>query len=103
MSILDEAQKLTSKDRQDVYGHPIYAFKNIAHMSEPINNSDIDPALKHALTMIQVKIARLLTTPDHIDSIVGIAGYANTYAMVLERLNNENKGTREQELRSSDS
>lgn len=40
--------------------------------------------------MIQVKIARLLNTPDHLDSVVDIAGYANTYALILERLKNEN-------------
>ena len=85
MGILDEAAQITSVDRQEVYGHPINDFDKVAKMTAPILESDLDPRLKHALYMMQVKIARLLNTPDHHDSIVDIAGYANTYAMVLEK------------------
>lgn len=87
MKILEEAQKLTSVDRQNVYGHPIDDFGKVVKMAEPILESSIDPRLKHALYMMQVKIARLLNTPDHIDSVIDIAGYANTYAMMLEKIN----------------
>ena len=59
-------------------------------MVMPILASKIDPKLKHALYMIQVKVARLLNSPEHVDSIVDIAGYANTYNMILERMK-ENK------------
>lgn len=86
MNILEEADKLTNKDRQDVYGHPIHDFTNVSELTKPILESDIDPRLKHALYMIQVKVARLLNTPEHRDSIVDIAGYANTYSMVAERI-----------------
>lgn len=85
MNILEEAQKLTSTDRQEVYGHPADDFKKVVVMAKPILDSNIDPVLKHSLYMIQVKIARLLNTPDHIDSVVDIAGYANTYGMILEK------------------
>lgn len=100
MEILDEAKKITNRDRQEVYGHPADDFRKVAMMTEPIWSSHIDPRLKHALYMIQVKVARLLNTPDHIDSIVDIAGYANTYAMVLEKIKieqvqNETTRTRE--------
>ena len=91
MGILDEAAKITSKDRQQVYGHPADDFAKVAKMSEPIIESSIDPRLKHALYMMQVKIARLLNTPDHTDSVVDIAGYANTYAMVLEKIEEEKR------------
>ena len=90
MDILEEAKKLTRVDRQGVYGHPLDDFRRVGEMTKPILESNIDPALKHALYMIQVKISRLLTTPDHIDSVVDIAGYANTYAMALEKKGNEN-------------
>lgn len=90
MDILDEAKKLTNQDRRSVYGHPAGDFNKIAEMTRPILKSDIDPRLKHALYMIQVKVSRLLATPDHIDSIIDIAGYANTYAIVLERVKDEN-------------
>lgn len=86
MNILDEAKRLTSEDRQEVYGHPIEDFTKVARLVAPIMESNIDARLKHALYMIQVKIARLLATPDHRDSIVDLAGYANTYHMVLEKL-----------------
>lgn len=91
MNILEEAQKLTTEDRQSVYGHPADDFKKVATMAKPILESNIDPTLKHALYMMQVKIARLLNTPDHIDSVVDIAGYANTYGMILQRKEEEEK------------
>lgn len=98
MNILEEAQKITTVDRQNAYGHPLDDFTKVSEMTKTITDSNIDPALKHALYMIQVKISRLLKTPDHIDSIVDIAGYANTYAMILDKKkqqgenNNEQKG-----------
>lgn len=86
MTILDEANQLTSVDRQAIYGHPADDFAKVAAMAAPILDSDIDPRLKHALYMVQVKIARLLNTPEHHDSIVDLAGYANTYDMVVQKI-----------------
>ena len=42
--------------------------------------------------MIAVKMSRLCNSPKHIDSIIDIAGYARTIAMILdkeEELNDE--------------
>lgn len=94
-SILEEALRLTTGDRQKIYSHPADDFARVAEMAAPILRSNIDPRLRHALYMIQVKIARLLATPTHHDSIVDLAGYANTYAMVLERMAEELKATSE--------
>lgn len=85
-NIIEQALKLTNEDRVSVYGHPFTDFSRVAELTKPILESDIDPRLKHALYMCQVKIARLLQSPDHEDSIVDLAGYANTYAMVLTKL-----------------
>lgn len=88
-NILEEAQKLTSEDRQKVYGHPADDFAKVVTMGQPVLDSNIDPRLKHALYMVQVKVARLLNTPDHLDSIVDLAGYANTYHLILKRIEEE--------------
>ena len=74
------------KERGKIYGHPYDDFGKVAEMSKPIADSDIDPRLKHALYMVIVKIARLLNTQDHQDSIDDIYGYMKTYEMVLERI-----------------
>lgn len=84
-SILEEAEQLTNVDRQDVYSHPLDNFTLITDLQAPIKDYPIDPALKHALNMILVKIARLVNSPEHRDSIVDIAGYANTYYMILQK------------------
>lgn len=89
MNILQRAIELTGGDRNNTYGHPADDFAKVAEMAGPILRSNIDPRLRHALYMVQVKIARLLNTPDHMDSIVDGAGYFNTYAMVLERMQAE--------------
>lgn len=93
MNILEEAHKLTNVDRQDIYGHPADDFAKVAAMTAPIMAADIDPRLKHALYMVQVKVARLLNTPKHIDSVIDLAGYANTYAMVLDAIQKEKLAT----------
>jgi hypothetical protein len=85
-SILKEADKLVSEDRQDIYGHPYDDFSRATEMYQPILESNLDPALKHALIMIQVKISRLLNTPYHHDTIVDIAGYAKCYKMIADKL-----------------
>ena len=100
--ILEEALKLTTDDRQKVYSHPAEDFARVVEMAGPILRSSIDPRLKHALYMIQVKIARLLVTPNHRDSLVDIAGYANTYAMVLERIADELRSKSENDCSQSD-
>ena len=100
--ILEEALKLTTDDRQKVYSHPAEDFARVVEMAGPILRSSIDPRLKHALYMIQVKIARLLVTPNHRDSLVDIAGYANTYAMVLGRIEDELRSQSENDCSQSD-
>ena len=98
MNVLNEADKLVNEDRQEIYGHPAEDFAKISHMTKPITESNIDPRLKHALYMIQVKVARLLNTPDHIDSIVDLAGYTKTYHMVLTKIEEEKHDTHLEEM-----
>lgn len=92
-SILAEAQKVVHGDRQDVYGHPYEDFSYIARMWSAyiekkyrmgfsLSSQDV-PNM-----MIMVKLARLANSPDHRDSKIDIAGYAECAGTVDERLKN---------------
>ncbi len=83
-NILDEAKAITTGARQDVYGHPYEDFTRIAKMWAAILGKEITPE-QVGLCMIAVKMGRLCHTPGHRDSIVDIAGYANTLDMIRER------------------
>lgn len=77
----DAAVKTITKERGEAYGHPVDDFdiaSRIKHALQPCK----DPVVRHALEMIGVKMARLCTTPDHLDSLIDIAGYARTIAMI---------------------
>lgn len=80
----DAAIGKVTQERGAVYGHPADDFAKVAQMAEGIRFCK-DPRIKHALYMILVKVARLAETPDHVDSIVDIAGYARTIAMIVDR------------------
>ena len=80
----DEALKTITQVRGVDYGHPNDDFavaNQIAHAVEDCPN----PQVRHALRMIGVKMARLTHTPDHLDSIIDIAGYARTIVMILDK------------------
>jgi hypothetical protein len=85
-SVLDEAKRITSAERQADYGHPRDDFARTALMwtgifggklrdGESIAASDIP------LCMIAVKLARQAHRHKR-DNLVDIAGYARTAAMV---------------------
>jgi hypothetical protein len=85
-SVLDEAKRITSTDRQSDYGHPRDDFARTALMwtgifggklreGESITASDVP------LCMIAVKLARQAHRHKR-DNLVDIAGYARTAAMV---------------------
>jgi hypothetical protein len=75
--------------RGKTYGHPLDTFGRIAKFAEVIQLCP-DPEIRHALHMISVKIARLVTTPSHFDSILDIAGYARTMVMILDERERRN-------------
>ena len=76
--------------RGDHYGSPLTNFKNCAK-GEEIIAACPDPVVRHALFMIWVKVCRLVETPDHMDSIVDIAGYAKTICMALDERDGKNQ------------
>lgn len=70
--------------RGDVYGDPTDDFNKAADLMKHFDHI-ADLALRHALRMICVKLARITTTPEHLDSYVDIVGYARTAVMVIDK------------------
>lgn len=83
-TMLEKAHRLTTTDRRDEYGHPADDFGRIARMWEVTLGCRVT-AQQVALCMIQLKIARLIHSPDHEDSVLDIAGYANCIDMIRRR------------------
>lgn len=82
--ILDEAHTLTYGKRDKNYGTPYINHKRIADIWSVILGQEITPA-QVALCMVGVKIARLVESPDHLDSYVdGCAYFAISGELSLE-------------------
>lgn len=71
--LLDAARVIAERGR--VYGDAASNMETTASLWSLVLGVDVTPS-QVALCMIQTKIARLLQTPDHADSVVDIAGYA---------------------------
>lgn len=81
-TILAEAARLTSQDRQASYGHPRQDFERVATLWSVVLGVEVMPA-QVALCMILVKVSR--ETHQHKrDNLVDIAGYARTLEMTME-------------------
>lgn len=78
-SVLNEALRITKKDRNTAYGDPEDNFANIAGLwREYLRGKNIESldAADVAAMMILMKVARLKFNPVHRDSWVDAAGYA---------------------------
>lgn len=91
-TILEEAQKSVFGPRQGTYGHPREDFARIAALwttyARALAETNLDalPTFRPenvADMMILLKMARLMQTPEHRDSIVDMAGYAETRARAV--------------------
>ena len=78
--------KSVTRQRGSVYGRPLVNFERIAHLKEGVSGCK-DPAIRHALEMICVNLARLVETPHHYDSVLDIAGYGKTILISLDERN----------------
>ena len=72
--ILQEAARLTAKDRQNIYGDPRINHVRIADLWTTYLEHQITPQ-QVAICMALVKIARLMETETE-DSFVDLAAYA---------------------------
>jgi len=79
----DAAAQTVTQERGRVYGHPFVDFSRVATIKAVLSDCP-DPAIRHALEMIAVKLCRLIENPHHVDSLVDIAGYARTACMVID-------------------
>jgi hypothetical protein len=72
--ILDEAKRLTHGDRNKNYGKPLTNHQRIAGLWSIFLEQEITPA-QAAMCLALVKVARLIETPDHLDSFIDGAAY----------------------------
>lgn len=94
-SITEEAKTIVA-NRTSTYGDPIQSHTGIArlwnsylngasvftHPSKGPMQAQLGPK-DVALMMILLKVARLTETPNHQDSIIDIAGYAEVYRQIV--------------------
>jgi hypothetical protein len=71
--LLDAARTLAERGR--VYGEARANMERTAQLWSIVLGVPVTP-VQVALCLVQLKVARLLVTPDHSDSAVDIAGYA---------------------------
>lgn len=78
LDVLERAISLIHGQRAKDYGDAQSSFQRMADLVNPIiKKADSNlSASDMAIVMIQVKIARLQESPDHVDSWTDIAGYA---------------------------
>ncbi len=79
----DAALATINSRRGASYGHPSVNFARVVKLQQAVPAYE-DPRLQHIVDMILVKLARLAGDPTHVDSLVDVAGYARTWAMILD-------------------
>lgn len=83
----DAAYGNVTADRRDVYGAPEDTYRRISTMRTIIDECP-DTQVREILAMIVTKVARLVQTPDHLDSWVDVAGYSRCGVMLLDERQN---------------
>jgi hypothetical protein len=84
ISQFDQAIESIGYDRTPDYGDPVVSFDRIALMWSAITGADIS-AQQVAHMMICLKVSRLQTNPNHLDSYVDIVGYARCAVLCDQR------------------
>ena len=78
----DAAYANVTLDRREIYGAPEETYRRIATLRSVVDECR-DPQIREILAMVVTKVARLVQTPDHLDSWVDVAGYARCGVMLL--------------------
>jgi len=79
----DAAYRDVTTDRRAIYGEPEDTYRRISKMRAVVDECR-DPEIREILAMIVTKVARLIQTPDHLDSWVDVAGYSRCGVMLLD-------------------
>lgn len=79
----DAAYGKVTEDRRDIYGDPQDTYRRISTMRVVVDECR-DPQIREILGMIVTKVARLVQTPNHLDSWVDVAGYSRCGVMLLD-------------------
>ena len=82
--ILEEAINLTCGERDSVYGDPFINHLRISRGWEVILGTEVSPA-EVALCLAWLKIARLVETPDHLDSYIDLCAYGAIAGEIVEK------------------
>jgi hypothetical protein len=72
--LLEHAAAVVTRRRRE-YGEPVELFDHIARRWSLTLGTKVSPA-QVALCLIDLKLARLTRDPQHLDSVVDVAGYA---------------------------
>lgn len=78
-AILERAIGLITGDREEDYGEAYKNFSDIAALWSVVLGVDVQP-WQVAACMSQLKLARAIKTPTHVDSWVDMAGYVGLAA-----------------------
>lgn len=83
-SILQEAERITSEDRQKDYGHPLDDYRRTAALWSAVLGVEVT-ASQAILCMILLKVSRECHKHKR-DNLVDMAGYAKCLMQVEEKL-----------------
>jgi len=81
-AMLKEAFR-TVEERGKVYGPAKENMERTAKLWSVVMKREVT-AMEVALCLVQLKVARLVESPDHADSVLDIAGYAAIYRDCIE-------------------
>lgn len=89
--ILDAASDLINGQRAKDYGDAFEMHRRIAAGWSEIVGVNVTPA-QAALCLVWLKIARLVETPDHLDSFVDLVAYGALAGEIESRSKKSHKG-----------
>jgi len=82
-SLEERAKGLVANERQTDYGHPKDNAQRVALIWSAVLGAEVLPS-EVGLCLIGLKLARLIETPNHDDSMVDLIGYIEYLKIVVE-------------------